>query len=197
MKNGIKIAYVSLLAIVTGVFLQSCGADGSNPGYEFMPNMYRSPSYETYSENPVFENGITSQLGVKGTIPRGFTPFGYDGSLEDYLRAGKNLKNPLVLDDVTLLEGKALFEMFCKHCHGANGNGKGSISHPVYGGIPSYADNVAPRRSGVTMSELTDGHIFHALTYGLNAMGPHASQLSKTERWKIVHYVHALQKASN
>tara|TARA_B110000444_G_scaffold223391_1_gene225978 strand:+ start:9606 stop:10199 length:594 start_codon:yes stop_codon:yes gene_type:complete len=197
MKNGIKIAYVSLVALIAGVFLQSCGADGSNPGYEFMPNMYRSPSYETYSENPVFENGITSQLGVKGSIPRGFTPFEYDSSLEDYLRAGKKLKNPLVLDDLILLEGKALFEMFCKHCHGANGNGKGSISHPVYGGIPSYADNVAPRRSGATMSELTDGHIFHALTYGLNAMGPHASQLSKTERWKIVHYVHALQKVSN
>ena len=53
-----------------------------------------------------------------------------------------------------------------------------------------------PRRTGSSMSELKSGHIFHALTYGLNAMGPHASQLTKEERWKIVHYVHELQKGS-
>tara|TARA_B100001093_G_scaffold100772_1_gene92897 strand:- start:2996 stop:3589 length:594 start_codon:yes stop_codon:yes gene_type:complete len=197
MTKVIQIGFISLVTVSASLFFQSCGADGSNPGYEFMPNMYRSPSYETYSENPVFDNGITSQLGVSGSIPRGFAPFEYDSSLDDYLKAGKELKNPLELNDEILLEGKSLFEMFCKHCHGINGNGKGSISHPVYGGVPSYKDNVAPRRSGATMSELTDGHIFHSLTYGLNAMGPHASQLSKTERWKIVHYVHELQKASN
>ena len=34
------------------IFLASCVSD-SNPGYEFMPNMYRSPSLETYSENTI------------------------------------------------------------------------------------------------------------------------------------------------
>ncbi|SVE37350.1 uncharacterized protein METZ01_LOCUS490204, partial [marine metagenome] len=34
------------------IFLTSCSGD-SNPGYEFMPNMYRSPSLETYSENAI------------------------------------------------------------------------------------------------------------------------------------------------
>ena len=34
-----------------------------------------------------------------------------------------------------------------------------------------------------------EGHIFHAITYGLNAMGPHASQITEEERWKIVLYV--------
>ena len=30
--------------LVISVALQSCGADGNHPGYEYMPNMYRSPS---------------------------------------------------------------------------------------------------------------------------------------------------------
>ena len=47
------------------------------------------------------------------------------------------------------------------------------------------------------MSELKDGNIYHAITFGLNAMGPHASQLTQEERWKIVHYVNVLQKRSN
>jgi len=197
MKKVNKIVSLTLATVMATLVLQSCGAEGNHPGDEFMPNMYRSAYYDTYTENPIFENGITSQLPVQGTIPRGFVPFEYENTLEDYLKAGRALKNPIALNDKVLDEGKQLYQMFCQHCHGADGDGKGSISHPVYGGIPSYSDEVAPRRTGSSMSELKSGHIFHALTYGLNAMGPHASQLSKEERWKIVHYVHELQKGSN
>ena len=196
MRKVTKIASLTLATIAASFALQSCGADGEHPGYEFMTNMYRSESYETYSENPVFENGITAQQAVKGTIPRGFLPFEYENTLEDYLKAGKELKNPIALDDKTLAEGKELYDMFCKHCHGATGDGKGSIKHPVYGAVPSYADAIAPRRSGSSMSEMKAGHIFHTITFGLNAMGPHASQLTQEERWKIVHYVNELQKES-
>ena len=89
----ISIIFISLVTMLT-----SCNNDPNSPGYEFMPNMYRSGSYETYSENPIFSNGITSQHPVEGTISRGFIPFDYDKSLEDYLRAGRDLKNPLVFD---------------------------------------------------------------------------------------------------
>lgn len=196
MREVTKIAYLILATIVCSMALQSCGADGNHPGYEYMPNMYRSPSYEAYSDNPVFENGITSQTPVKGTIPRGFIPFEFENSLEDYLRAGEELESTFVLDAKIIDEGKQLYEMFCKHCHGANGDGKGSVNHPLYGGVPSYSDTIAPRRTGSSMSELKSGHIYHAITFGLNAMGPHASQLTQDERWKIVHYVHELQKGS-
>jgi hypothetical protein len=36
--------------------------------------------------------------------------------------------------------------------------------------------------------------MFHTLTYGKGAMGSHASQLTKAERWKVVAYVKHLQK---
>jgi hypothetical protein len=44
------------------------------------------------------------------------------------------------------------------------------------------------------MKDLTDGKIFHTITYGVNLMGSHAAQISPAERWKIVLYVHELQK---
>ena len=87
--------------------------------------------------------------------------------------------------------------MFCKHCHGPNGAGGGSITHPVYSAIPHYNDSIQVRRAGNTMRELTSGQIFHAITYGVNAMGPHSSQITEEERWKIVLYVQALQNYSN
>ena len=197
MKKVTKIVSLALASIAASFILQSCGAEGDHPGYEYMPNMYRSPSYETYSENPVFDNGISSQYNVKGTIPRGFEPFAYSSSTEDYLKAGRALSNPLILNTKVLAEGKELYGIFCSHCHGDKGMGNGSINHPVYGAVPSYSDNIGPRRSGATMSELKDGHIYHTIMYGLNAMGPHSSQITHEERWKIVHYVHELQKGSN
>ena len=86
--------------VITG-----CGDSASDgrpltkhPGYEYMPNMYRSASYETYSENPLFKNNSTARKPVEGTVPRGFVPFNYDNTLDDYLNAGRELKNPLEIN---------------------------------------------------------------------------------------------------
>ena len=193
-----KLYYLIVMMLMIFVGCGDSASDGReltrHPGYEYMPNMYRSPSFETYSENPNFSNNSTARLPVEGTIARGTMPFEYENSLEDYLRAGEDLNNPLSKNDKNTEEGKALYIMFCAHCHGNNGDGKGSISHPVYGAIPAYNDNVQIRRTGSTMRELKDGNIYHAITYGLNAMGPHASQITPEERWKIIMYINNLQK---
>ena len=174
----------------------SCGNDGR--GYEYMPNMYRSPSLETYGKNSVFSDSLNARKPVEGTIARGYLKdFNYTASLDDYLQAGNEVVNPYENSDNNLAEGEVLYAMFCKHCHGANGAGGGSITHPLYSAVPHYNDNIQKRRSGATMSELTTGHIFHAITHGLNAMGPHSSQLTEEERWKIVLYVQKLQKYSD
>ncbi|RZL99726.1 MAG: cytochrome c, partial [Pedobacter sp.] len=58
---------------------------------------------------------------------------------------------------------------------------------------PSYSTGNSSR--GGAMKDLTDGQIYHTIQYGLNLMGSYASQLSPEERWKVVMYVHELQKA--
>ena len=183
-KLILKLAFISVV-----VFLSSCGGD-SDPGYEFMPNMYRSPSLETYGENTI--NGMNAQLPVEGTIARGhLLTFNYDGTLEGYLAAGNTAVNPIENNEKTRAEGKALYEMFCEHCHGKTGAGDGTIKHAIYSVVPHYNDEKLLRRAGVPMNELKAGHIFHAITYGLKGtgMGPHASQITEEERWLIVNYV--------
>ncbi|MCY1454423.1 Cytochrome C oxidase, cbb3-type, subunit III [compost metagenome] len=76
-------------------------------------------------------------------------------------------------------KGKELFEIYCISCHGATGNGKGKlVEREKFLGVPSYKDR-----------EITEGSIFHVETYGLNAMGSHANQLSAHERWLVADYV--------
>ncbi len=196
MKMMKKLSRTLLASCTAALLLSSCGGNGENTGFEYMPNMYRSPSLETYAGNAVFADSSVARTPVAGTIPRGFTPFEYGASLEEFKRAGLELTNPLEATSANLAEGKELYQMFCAHCHGKTGDGKGTIQNPVYGGIPSYADAAAIRRSGGTMSEMNDGEIYHTITFGLNAMGPHASQLMSDERWKIVQYVHELQQGN-
>ena len=181
-KLILKLAFISAV-----VFLSSCGGD-SDPGYEFMPNMYRSPSLETYGENAI--TGMNAQLPVEGTIARGhLSTFNYDGTLEGYLSAGNTAMNPIENNDENVADGKALYGMFCEHCHGATGTGDGTITHALYSAVPHYNDRKLKRRCDLPMCDLKAGHIFHAITYGLSAMGPHASQINEEERWKITLYV--------
>ena len=77
------------------------------------------------------------------------------------------------------------------HCHGEKGNGDGSlIATGKFPPPPSYVTGVSSR--GGNMRDLTDGKIYHTITYGINLMGPHATLVNPEERWKIVMYVHQL-----
>jgi mono/diheme cytochrome c family protein len=174
-----------LVALV--IFLTACSGD-SNPGYEFMPNMYRSPSLETYGENTI--TGMNALMPVEGTVARGhLSTFNYDGTLEGYLAAGNSADNPVENNEKNLADGKALYGMFCEHCHGKTGAGDGTMTHAIYSAVPHYNDAKTLRRCKLPMCDLKAGHIFHTITFGLNAMGPHATQINEEERWKIVLYV--------
>ena len=178
--------FITIVFIVAVIFFSSCGGD-SSAGYEYMPNMYRSPSIETYGEHTI-EN--FNGMPVKGTVSRGnLLTFNYDNTLEGYLAAGNSAVNPLENNKKNLVDGKALYGMFCEHCHGATGAGDGTMTHAIYSAVPHYNDGKLKRRCGLPMCDLKAGHIFHTITYGLNAMGPHATQINEEERWKIVLYV--------
>jgi len=95
------------------------------------------------------------------------------------------LKNPLLFSDNLVKQGKELYEIFCDHCHGEKGEGDGQmVKNEVFPAPPSYT---------AALKDLPEGKIFYTLHYGKGNMGSHASQISQTERWKIVYYVQKLQ----
>lgn len=174
MKAIYKIALLaSVSAVVTSCF------NKSEPNYQYFPNMQHSVAYETYSESDAFANGKEGQIPAKGSIKRGFTPYEYENSNEGYELAKANLKSPLDSATVDLAKGEQLYTIYCAVCHGDNGDGKGNlVKREKFLGVPNYKDR-----------ELTEGSVFHVITYGLNAMGSHANQLTQDERWQVTHYV--------
>jgi cytochrome c len=102
------------------------------------------------------------------------------------------VKNPLALTEENMKEGERLYGIYCTHCHGETGAGDGNlVAIGKFPPPPSYSNS--PSSRGGLMKDLTDGKIYHTITYGINLMGPHASQISPAERWKIVMHVHKLQ----
>ena len=168
-----------IVAVVGLSFMATSCFDKAKPNYQFFPNMYEAVSYETYSEHDVFKGGVEAQVPAKGSIKRGFVPYEIPNTPEGYALAKATLKSPL--DPTTINQDKAkdLYTVYCAICHGEKGDGKGNlVVKEKFLGVPNYKDR-----------EITDGSIFHVITYGLNSMGSHANQLSQEERWIVADYV--------
>ena len=179
MKSLLKIAFV--LGIV--VSFSSC-KDNLKPNYQYMPNMYESVAYETYSESDAFNSptglkGKEGQLPAEGSIKRGFVPYEIPNTTEGYDFSKTITTSPLDGKALDMKKAEELYGIYCAICHGETGNGMGKlVKQEKLLGVPSYKDR-----------QVTVGSIFHVQTYGLNSMGSYANQLSQQERWMIAAYV--------
>lgn len=175
-----KSVYNIIILLGMSVLMTSC-FNKTEPNYQYMPNMYEAVSYKTYVPVPttVFANGKEGQLPPAGTIKRGFEVYEYPNTTAGYDAAKANLKSPLDSTAVDMEKGKELYDIYCAICHGTTGDGKGKlVKQEKFLGVPNYKDR-----------PITEGSIFHVQTYGLNAMGSYANQLSKNERWLVAAYV--------
>ena len=193
-------------ALATVLLLASCSDTPNSPGVEYMPDMYRGPAVEAYvdyGQDPylhgehqavIQRDRPSARKPVEGTVPfsvdpakaRYNMPYPYPNTVEGYEQAGLELKSPIVMTEATVAKGKVIYTKFCQHCHGETGQGDGGVvANGNYPTPPSYT---------AALKDLPEGKIFHSLTWGKNlAMGSHASQLNKEERWLVTHYVQYLQ----
>lgn len=200
MSHLKKISFFSLC--MGALFLSACDKDYSDTGTEYAPNMYHAIPYEPFRQNADFKNPYNKRGGgnnlwypVKGTVSRRNyrTSFKtdstaatdlmvYDIPKDSIAIAERELTNPVPQNKKSLAEGKELYTRYCLHCHGENGKGDGLVA-AAYKGVPNGY-----------RKDMNDGHIFHVITHGKGRMWPHGSQVNPEERWKIVQYVHELQK---
>jgi len=103
-------------------------------------------------------------------------------------RAGRELVNPLPVDMPTLERGRKVYEIYCIVCHGKRAEGNGPIVGP--GLFPAPPSLHTPQARG-----FPDGHIFHVISRGQKKMPSYADRIDPDERWAVVHYVRALQRA--
>ncbi len=194
---------ISLITIAAAaLLLTSCQKkDKNSPGYEFMGkfDMYRSPAYKAYENNPYFSNGLTMQGHVDGTIPHSFDrekmvnymPFPYANTPAARDSAKLYLRNPLQKTEDNLKMGEYNYNIYCAACHGKKGDGDGPVV-----GLLEKRNNMQLKPTPEQLKTATEGQIFYTTQYGKNNMGPYAAQLSAHERWQVVMYVQTLGGAA-
>jgi mono/diheme cytochrome c family protein len=200
----LKHTYHSTAVVLAAVALTACVNEEQSPGYEYMPDMYRSPAIEAYVDagmDPFHygdslakaqRNTQSARKPVAGTVPFSEDPNKVLFNMPYHLpnndsgyAAAAELKSPLVETEAVIEEGKVIYEKFCVQCHGKKGQGDGAVV--AVGGHPP------PGAYDGALKDLPEGKMFHTITYGKGVMGAHKSLLNKEERWKVISYVNQLQ----
>lgn len=163
-----------LAGLVGAAALSACGKH-SQPNFIYMPDMYWGPvmKYQSPGMKPP----------VAGTVPRDYHPMPASMTLEE---AGKTMPNPLKASAAVLHRGQQMFNTYCIVCHGPYGEGNGTI-------VPKFPQ--PPTLQSDKLRKYADGSIYYVMTRGQNLMPSYASQIAQADRWAIVHYVRAIQRA--
>lgn len=159
--------------------------DPTVPNIEILPDMAHSPAYASFAPNPVLPGGSTLQVPVPGTLPRGFERPRYSGTPEDAARAAVELTNPVPIE-VAQERGAIVYRNFCTPCHGPTLRGDGTVALRGYPAPPNL--------KGEKSMQLSEGQMFHIVSFGQKNMPSHASQLSVDDRWSVVSYVWRIQR---
>lgn len=112
------------------------------------------------------------------------------GRVAEALSAGVDVPAPFLPPAPTMASmrrGQKRYNEVCIVCHGQYGMGDGRV--PTRG-FPAPANLLSDR-----VRAFPDGRVFHVVTNGQAAMPGYSLQLSVADRWAVVHYVRALQRA--
>ena len=151
-------------------------------------DMVAQPRYDPQSESRFFADRRTQRLPPPHTVAWGRSPQSPDAAqLQPDDELFPLAAMPVEMDRALLNRGQELFRVYCTVCHGGTGAGKGITTQ--------YGMNAPPSYHIDRIRQLTDGEIFQVITRGKGQMGPYGNRIKRGDRWAIVAYVRALQRA--
>jgi len=197
------------------------------PRIEILTDMDFQPKAKTQKASPVFADSRTMRPVIAGTLARGdfYEDVAFSEGLQpeqaenvDRSMLLPNAKNP---DGTTfnlstvpwvtelpveptedlMARGQARYNIYCAVCHGMTGKGDGLVSRramELQAGSPGIGTWIKP----ITLYDepirnQPVGQLFNTITHGVRKMPGYASQIPIQDRWAIVLYVRALQKAGS
>jgi mono/diheme cytochrome c family protein len=180
----------ALLASLALLALAGCDRRTSRSApLEPFPDMVRQDKYKPQQARPFFADGRASRRPVAGTVAVGQLQDDdvfYTGLVNESTYAGRN---PLPLTADTLARGRERFDIYCAPCHDRTGSGHGIVPTRTPSWLPS---NLLEDR----IRKMSDGELFSVASLGRRSMPGYRFQTDEHDRWAIVAYVRALQRAT-
>jgi len=167
-------------------------------------DMWVQPKHQhPQSENEAFEDGNSSRPNIEGTVAFGkelksknFSTGMEGGQFATVLPASLTIEGKTVDTRKDLLQvlkrGKERFTIFCSHCHGDSGDGKGMIAQRGLSLKRPPASYHTER-----LRNMPIGHFVHVMKNGYGVMYSQAPRVQEDDRWAIASYIRALQMSQN
>ena len=180
---------LALLCVATVSIFGIRGTRSTKPPLEVFPDMDRQAKYKAQAASPFFADGRADRPLPAGVVARG------DLREDTHLHTGKNADGTfaagypegVTLDAQFLARGADRYAIYCTVCHGAIGDGNGITKQYGMGATPSYHDD--------RLRKVAEGELFNVITNGKGNMLSYADKLAAEDRWAVVAYVRALQRA--
>ena len=185
-----------LLALTVFGIAGRRGTDFRKPPLEIFNDMVRQAKLRPQVPNSFFADGRSSQAFVAGTIAQRIGDQSNDAWQGPAQNTGlvpgtTNFVATIPVPVTTKLmdRGRERYNISCLPCHGATGDGNG-ITKKI-GAMPVVA-NLLDKNAII----IPDGQVFHIIGEGKapNMQG-YAANIEINDRWAIVAYVRALQRA--
>ncbi|MCL6480125.1 MAG: c-type cytochrome [Firmicutes bacterium] len=96
-------------------------------------------------------------------------------------------QNPVKPDEISLAQGKRLYETQCALCHGVDGRGKTELATAMQLTLRDYSDPKA-------LKDFTDGELFYILRKGKGKMPGQEGRMRERQMWHLVNYIRSLAK---
>jgi len=201
-----------LFLILSGISVVAiAGFRGSKfkaPPIEIFADMDRQAKYKPQKTSEFFADGRVERRQVTGTVPFGYNaPIAKsDGQVEvddyyqgfthgdSYLDTGKFGDNwgtgiPVAVTTALLERGQQRYAINCTVCHSDTGAGNGIVTQYGLVGVPTFHQD--------RLRVIADGEIYNTIVHGKNTMMSYGDKITREDRWAIVAYVRALQRAQN
>ena len=159
------------------------------------PGMKYQPKLSQQSPSAFFSDGRLDRAAPANTVPASFGPASQPLRGDNFLYLGKapdgswarGFPPSLKVDLKFMDRGRDRFTIYCSPCHGAVGDGNGVTRQYGMGATASYHDD--------RLRKMAEGEIFNTITNGKGQMNPYADKLAPADRWAVIAYVRALQRA--
>ena len=201
LPSGVKrlVVVTSFAALVPPAMLYNARhATSEEPPVNLVPDMDDQPRFRPQGSTTLFADGRMTRPPVPGTVARGALAADaawHTGKEGDDFIAG--FPAALEVTPELIERGRQRYGIYCAPCHGHNGLGQGTVSQAALRlAFTGQAAWVQPTSvNDPRLVEMASGEIFQTITEGKNTMPGYAAQISTEDRWAIVGYVRALQRA--
>ncbi len=183
--KGPVLGVIAALGLLAG-----CSSIQRDTPFQLWDDMKHQQKFKAQAPiDGIFDDGRSNRLKPEDTVARGHfkedSP--YETGMDGAMYVGKM---PVPLTLALIQQGQVKFNTYCSPCHDQTGMGHGIVPTHVPTWQPS---NLTEDR----LVDAADGDLFNVITNGRRTMPAYRFQIVTADRWAIIAYVRALQRAAH